>query len=385
MEKERRREEILGRIMEEIVGMVKGLLERLMLEERRMYLDSHPTKGNGYYTRDLLTLYGPVRDLRVPRVREGDFRPVILPERRRISYELSEAILAMYASGLSTRDIARVLETLYGAFYSPQSISRLTKVVEAEVQAFRERLLSAEYYAIYLDCTFLAIRRGTTAKEPVYLALGILPDGRREVLGFWLFGAEGESARNWEVVLKDLQRRGVERVRIFVTDDLPGLGEAIRRLYPQADRQLCVLHAVRESLAQVRRKDREAVAEDLKAIYRAEGLEEAEEAIRRLQSRWGKVYPRVVEKWERKAQELLVFLRHPREIRRYLYTTNQLERLTKEVKRRTKVVEVFCGEEAVEKLLYLVLSEVNERLRNRRLRGFAEIASGGYHVPRHNS
>ena len=189
--------------------MVKDLLETVMCEERTTYLEEHPTKANGYYTRDLLTLVGPLEDLRVPRVQEGDFHPKILPYRRRTSLELSEAILALYACGVSTRAISRFLEEIYGAFYSPQSISRLTEVVEGEVRAWRERPLCEEYYAVFLDGTFLSIRRGQSAKEPVYIALGIKPDGRREVLGFWPFGAEGESAKNWEEVLKDLWRRGV--------------------------------------------------------------------------------------------------------------------------------------------------------------------------------
>ena len=214
----------------------------------------------------------------------------------------------------------------------------------------------------------------------MYLALGIKPDGQREVLGFWLFGAEGESARNWEEVLKDLKGRGVQRVRIFITDDLPGLEEAIKKIFPEADWQLCVLHAVRDALNKVRKKDREAVAEALKKIYRAETEEEAKEALGSLRERWSGVYPRIVERWETKAYALLAFLRHPKPIRRYLYTTNQLERLAKEVKRRTKVVEVFCSEEAAEKLLYLVLSELDEAWGTRRLRGFAEIQMGSYHA-----
>ncbi|MBC7217815.1 MAG: IS256 family transposase [Candidatus Caldatribacterium sp.] len=233
---------------------------------------------------------------------------------------------------------------------------------------------------MFLDGTFLSIRRGKTAKEPVYMALGIEPDGRRDILGFWLFGTEGESARNWEEVLKDLKRRGVQRVRIFITDDLPGLEEAIKKIFPEADWQLCVLHAVRDALNKVRRKDREALAEALKKIYRAETEEEAREALKRLRDCWGGMYPKIVERWETKAYALLAFLRHPKSIRRYLYTTNQLERLAKEVKRRTKVVEVFCGEEAVEKLLYLVLSHLNEAWGSRRLRGFAEIEMGSYHA-----
>ncbi|MEM1684381.1 MAG: transposase, partial [Nanopusillaceae archaeon] len=156
--------------------------------------------------------------------------------------------------------------------------------------------------------------------------------------------------------------------------------EAIRKIFPEADWQLCVLHSVRDALKQARKKDREALAEDLRVVYRAETEEEAKEALKRLRERWGTVYPRIVARWENKAYALLAFLRYPRPIRRYLYTTNQLERLAKEVKRRTKVVEVFCGEEAVEKLLYLVLSNLNERLEGRRLRGFAEVLMGSYHA-----
>lgn len=163
--RESTRREIVETLGEKVKELVKDLVEKLMLEERELYLKEHPTKGNSYYTRDLLTLFGPLEDLRVPRVREGDFHPKILPERRRTSIELSEAILALYASGVSTRAISRFLETVYGAFYSPQSISRHTSVVEEEVEAWRNRPLDEEYYTVYLDSTFLSIRRGKTAKE----------------------------------------------------------------------------------------------------------------------------------------------------------------------------------------------------------------------------
>jgi transposase-like protein len=214
----------------------------------------------------------------------------------------------------------------------------------------------------------------------VYRVLGIKPEGRREIPGFWLLGVEGESAGNWEEVLKDLRRRGVQRVRIFINDDLSGLEEAIKKIFPEANRQLCVLHAVRAALNKARKKDREALAEDLKKIYWAETQEKAEEALQNLRERWGTVYPKIVERWETKAYALLAFLCHPKPIRRYLYTTNLLERLAKEVKRRTKVVEVFCDEGAVENLLYLVLSQLDEAWGGRRLRGFAEIQIGNYHV-----
>jgi len=374
------RAEIVEAFGKQVKELVKGLIERMMQEERDLYLKEHQTKGNGHYTRDLLTLVGSLKDLKVPRVREGDFHPRILPYRRRTSVELSEAILGLYAAGVSTRAISRFLDTVYGAFYSPQSISRIAEVVEEEVETWRNRPLDEEYYAIYFDCTFLSIRRGKVAREPVYIALGIKPDGRREILGFWLFGAEGESSHNWQDVARELWSRGVRRVKVFITDDLAGIEEAIRETYPQAAWQLCVLHTVRDTLNKVRKVDREQMAQDLKAIYKAETEEEALQALQALESRWGKTYPNPVKTWREKSVNLLQFLSHPKSIRAYLYTANQLERLMKEVKRRTKVVEVSGDSVAVEKLSYLVLTSVNERLSARRLKEFAEIEVGSYYV-----
>jgi len=377
------RDRMLEAFFAELKDLIKGLLERLMLEERKLYLQEHPTKGNGYYTRDLLTLFGPIEDLKVPRVREGDFHPKLIPYRKRASMDLSEAILLLYASGVSTRGISRFIEAVYGAFYSPQSISRLTQVAAEEVKAWRERSLEGEYYAIYLDCTFLSVRRGKGAKEPVYLALGIRPDGRREVLGFWLFGAEGESAQNWRQVVRELWERGVRKVRLFISDDLPGIEEAVREVFPSTKWQLCVVHTVRDALAKARRSDREKMAQDLKRIYRADTLKEAREALGAFERIWTRKYPKIVAKWVEKSYALLEFLNHPKAIRPYLYTTNQLERLIKEVKRRVKVVEVFCGPQAVEKLLYLVFAEKNQTTLKRRLKGFAEIHPGSNHASGH--
>jgi transposase-like protein len=373
-------QEILDSFQQLVKTLIKTLLEALMLEEREIYLEETEDYANGFYSRDLLTALGEVKGLRVPRVRKGSFRPVILPERRKAGLDLAEVVISLYASGVSTRKIFKVLENIYGAYYSPQSISRLIKVTEEEIKAWKERALSEEYFAVFLDGTLLSVRRNGVEKEPVYLALGIKFDGSREILGFWLFGSEGESAKNWEEILRELSRRGVKKVQLFITDDLPGIENAIKMVYPGSEWQLCVLHTVRNSLNKVRVKDRSLFAEDLKRIYRAETKEKAKEEILRLKERWGKIYPKVVKKWEDKAYALLTFLRYPKEIRQFIYTTNQLERLAKEIKRRIKVIEVFPDEGSVERLLYLLLKELNERLNSRKLRGFKEIESGNYHA-----
>jgi len=192
----------------------------------------------------------------------------------------------------------------------------------------------------------------------VYLALGIRPDGRREVLGFWLFGAEGESATNWRQVVRELWERGVREVKLFISDDLPGIEEAVREIFPSAKWQLCVLHTVRGTLAKVRKADREALAQDLKAIYRADTVKQAHRALRALECRTPKPSGPT-------------------------FTPRTSWRMTAELKRRTKVVEVFCGPEALEKLVYLVLAQENERLLGRRLRGFAEMQLESCHAPGH--
>ena len=201
--------EIIEFIEKEVKRIVKEMIENLALEERRMYLEEHSeTKGNGFYTRSLITRFGAVDDLRVPRVREGDFRPRVIPERKKASMDLGEVILSLFASGCSMRNISRFMETIYGAYYSPASISRLTDVTTQEIERWRNRSVKEEYFALYVDATFLHVRRGSVEKEPVYVVVGLNWDGTREVLGFWLFGSEGESSINWQEVFGELKSRG---------------------------------------------------------------------------------------------------------------------------------------------------------------------------------
>jgi len=195
-------QEILDSFQKLVNMLLKKFLEAIMLEEREIYLEETEDYANGFYTRDLLTKLGEVEGLRVPRVRKGGFRPAILPERRRAGLDLAEVVINLYAAGVSTRKISQFLEGIYGAYYSPQSISRLMKVAEEEVKAWKERALSEEYFAIFLDGTLLSIRRNGVEKEPVYLALGIRPDGSREILGFF----------------KRVKPARDKKVQLFITD-----------------------------------------------------------------------------------------------------------------------------------------------------------------------
>jgi len=373
MEEKLSLEFILATIEQKVKEMVKEFIETLAVEERELYLEEHPeTKANGFYTRRLATKYGEIENLKVPRVRDGTFKPRIVPERRKAFFDLGEVTILMFASGASVRNVAKFLEMVYGIYYSPSSLSRLTEVATKKIEAWRKRKLSESYFAIYLDATYISVRRGEVDKEPVYVALGLKPDGTREILGFWLSGAEGESSLIWREILRELKERGIRSVELFIADGLVGLQEAIKMEFPGSKFQLCVLHTVRNSIKKVRRTDREAVAEDLKKIYRAKTREEARKALQAFKSRWRK-YPEIARKWEESFGILTTFMDYPEEIRSYIYTTNMLERLIKEVKRRVKVIEVFSTPESAYKIIYLVLAEMNERYEKTRLIGFVQL------------
>ncbi len=347
---------ILATIEQKVKEMVKEFIETLAVEERELFLEEHPeTKANGFYTRRLATKYGEIENLKVPRVREGSFKPRIIPERRKAFFDLGEITILMFASGASVRDVAKFLEMVYGIYYSPSSLSRLTEIAVKKIDSWRKRKLSGDYFAIYLDATYICVRRGEVDKEPVYVALGLKFDGTREILGFWLSGAEGESSLIWKEILRELKERGVKSVELFVADGLTGLREAIEMEFPGSKFQLCVLHTVRGSMKRVRRTDREAVAEDLKKIYRAKTKEKARKALQAFRHKWRK-YPEVAKKWEENFNALTTFMDYPEQIRPYIYTTNMLERLMKEVKRRVKVIEVFSTPESAYKIIYLVLA-----------------------------
>jgi len=234
------------------------------------------------------------------------------------------------------------------------------------------RPLKEAYFSVVIDACFLSLRRGSYKKEPVYIALGTDHEGRREILGFWVMGSEGESALTWREIFYELKERGAERIGIVVSDDLAGIEEATRAAFPGADHQLCCVHAMRNSQRKVRRKDWEEVSQDLKAIYRAPSQKEAELSLFSFAERWKKRYPGLVRYWRENFPHLVAFMKYPEQVRPYIYTTNQLERINKEVKRRTKTIEVFSSEESLISVLYLILKNENERLGQRRLRGFAK-------------
>lgn len=371
LSQEGKRKEVLREALKaELREIVKEVLEEMALLEREAFCQENGAVGNGYYSRGLEGLFGRIEELRVPRTREGGFRPFFLEPYQRASYELEELVVAMYQGGCSTRDISRTIGALLDGRYSASWVSRVTEVIQEKVEAYRKRALSRWYPIIFIDGVVMKIRRESVEGEVVYIALGIDEDGYKEVLGFWSQGAEGESWEIWREVLYDLKRRGLGEPLLFVGDGLRGLSQAVKEVYPRADFQSCLLHKVRNTLLKVRRRHREALKEDLKRVYRQRDEAGFRQAFQGFKQEWGRTYPEVISSWEAEMDCLVTYLRYPEEIRPYIYTTNALERFIKEVKRRSKVIEVFPGPGSCHKVLYLVAQEMDEKYRRRAVRDF---------------
>ncbi|MFO7296589.1 MAG: IS256 family transposase [Clostridia bacterium] len=363
--------EILNQLEDTLRQFVKASLENIMKEELNQVLASqteHTTK-NGSYTRLFDTRFGRIT-LNVPRDRKGLFRTqVFRPYQRRDGW-LEEAVIRMYASGMSTRDIAAFIERILGSAYSPTTISNITEAATEEILAWQQRPLQKRYSVLYLDALFVPLRRDTVEQESIYLAMGVNLDGYREILGFYVGGRE--SATGWKEVLEDLYRRGLHEVLLGVFDGLPGLEEAFRSVYPKADVQRCMTHKMRNTTAAVRQKDRPAITADLKKVYQSPTYEIALQQFAEFQSRWQKKYPREVASWERDLPVLLTFYRYPNAIHSVIYTTNWIERNNKEFRKRLRPMNSIPSIHAAEKVVYFKAVEINTRWSQRRLKGFAE-------------
>jgi len=342
---------------------LKGaLMERMLEAEMSAHLGYEPNEvegrgtgnsRNGHSSKTVQTETGPV-DIRVPRDRRGSFAPKIIPKHRRRLEGFDDKVLALYARGMSTRDIQGHLRELYGTDVSTDLISRVTDAVIDEVKDWQVRPLEAMYPILYLDALFVSVRDGgTVIKKAVYVALGMGVDGTREVLGFWIEATE--SARFWLSILTDIKNRGVEDILFVCCDGLTGLPQAIEAAFPKAVVQTCIVHMIRASLRHVAWGDRKAVVATLKPIYAAETEEAAQRALAAFEERWRAKYPAIGRQWRARWNELVPFLAYPAEIRRTLYTTNVIESLNAQLRKVLRPKGHFPSDEAVTKILFLAL------------------------------
>lgn len=314
---------------------------------------------NGYSSKTLKSEHGEL-PIDVPRDRNGDFEPQIIPKGQTRLQVFNDKIIALYTKGMSTRDIAATLKDLYGVEVSAVLISRVTEQVMEQVQQWQSRPLDDVYPIVYLDCIVIKIRQDKRViNKAIYLALGINMDGQKELLGLWL--SESEGAKFWLSVLTELQQRGLKDIFIAAVDGLSGFPEAINTVYPKTKIQLCIVHMVRNSLKFVSWKERKAVAADLKNIYTSLTAEEAERELEAFAERWDARFPSISQGWRRHWPNLITLFEYPDDIRKVIYTTNAIESLNSVIRKAVKNRKVFPNDESAVKVVYLAIQAASKK------------------------
>ena len=352
------------------IAFKKALIERALKGELNHHLRSASAEGaegsnaepnrnvrNGRSAKTVLSEDGPVR-IDVPRDRDSTFEPILIPKHARRFTGFDDKIVAMYARGMTVREIQGLLRETYGTEVSPEFISSVTDEVMVEVTAWQSRALESMYPVIFFDALRVKIRQDAVVRnKAVYLALGVLADGTREILGLWIESTEG--AKFWMKVFNDLKTRGVSDVLIAVTDGLKGLGESLEAVFPATTLQTCIVHLIRNSLDFASWKDRRLLAAAIKPIYSAPSAEAALAELEAFEAGpWGGRFPTVVAAWRRAWDRVIPFFAFPPAVREVIYTTNAIESINARLRKIIKTRGHFSSDEAATKLIWLALRNI---------------------------
>ena len=348
--------------------LTKALVERAMKAEMTDHLgyDKHDPAGkktgnsrNGNSKKTIKGEFGNM-EIAVPRDRNSTFEPVIVPKGETRFTGFDDKIISMYARGMTTRDIQAHLQEMYGVEVSPTLVSQVTDAITEEITLWQNRPLEEVYPIMYLDAVRVKVRHNSTViNKAVYLAIGITWDGAKEVLGMWI--AETEGAKFWLQVVTELKNRGVNDIFIACVDGLKGFPEAIEAVFPRAQVQLCIVHMVRNSLRFVSWKQRKEVAADLKNIYQAATVDQAEANLTAFAKKWDGSHPTIAKSWRNNWERIIPLFSYPPEIRKAIYTTNAIESLNMSLRKVTKNRGSFPNDEAMTKLLYLAMKNISKK------------------------
>jgi len=336
-----------------LTPLIKQLTEAALKAELNQHLGQgkSPNRKNGYSKKTVKTSVGQF-ELETPRDREGSFEPQLVKKNQtKLTPEIDQKILGLYALGTSYRDIRFHIEELYGIEVSEATITAVTDQLIPELKEWQSRSLDAVYPFIWLDAIHYKIKdNGRYVSKAVYTILGLNVEGKKELLGLYL--SESEGANYWLSVLTDLHNRGIKDILIASIDGLTGFPEAINTIYPDTEVQLCVIHQIRNSMKYVASKNQKEFMRDLKPIYQAQTKQVAETALEALDAKWGKQYPLVISSWQRKWDNLSVYFKYPEYIRKVIYTTNAIEAVHRQFRKLTKTKGGFPNENSLLKLLY---------------------------------
>lgn len=314
---------------------------------------------NGHGKKKLRNQYGEA-EIQVPRDRNSSFEPLLVPKRKNIADGVENIIISLYAKGMSVSDIEEQIKDLYNFDISTSAISRITERVTLDVTVWQNRPLDSVYCVVWMDGVVFKVRENSRViDKTIYIAVGLRTDGKKEVLGLWL--GKNESASFWLSVLTDLKSRGVQDILITATDNLKGFTEAIRSVFPESTKQICIVHQIRNACRFVVWKDRKPFTADMKEIYTAPNKEAAKVALDQLENKWEHKYGYAIKSWKENWEELTAFLDFPLEIRKIIYTTNTIENLNGKIRKYTKNKLSYPTDEAVLKSVFLAIQEATKK------------------------
>lgn len=349
-------------------NLFKGTIEEMLESEMDEHLgyDKYSAEGknsgnsrNGYNHKTIQSEYGEV-PVSVPRDRNGEFSPKLIGKYQTKTDDIENRIIAMYAKGMSNRDIEDHLRDIYGVEASASLISRITDKILPAVMEWQSRPLDAIYPIVFLDGIVFKVRKDSRIiNKCVYSVLAINMEGKKEILGIWI--SENESASFWASVCNDLKNRGVTDILIACRDNLSGFSSAIEATFPKTEQQLCIIHQIRNSTKYVSYKDLKPVMADLKLIYGAPTLEDAEYRLEEFAEKWDSKYPQISKSWRNNWLELSTYFKYPQEVRTLIYTTNAVEGFHRMLRKYTKTKTTYPTDEAVRKSVYLSIQEITKK------------------------
>ena len=355
---------------EEVRAKIKRLVQQTLQEALEGELEefigypkhqsnTSENSRNGHSVKTVQTNSGPM-EIEVPRDRKADFQPKLIRKRQTVLDDVEDKIVAMYAKGMTTRDIQEILGDMYGMDISPSLISRLTDRVLPRFEEWQSRPLQERYVIVWFDCIFYKVRHeGKVENKAIYVLIGLGLDGKKELLGFWI--NKTESSSFWLGVLNDLKGRGLKDVFIFSVDGLSGIEKAITAAYPESDVQRCIVHQIRNCLKYVSWKEKKALATDMKTVYAASTEEEAKDQMDRFEQKWQSSYPHVIKSWRTNWDSLTTFFRYPVEIRKIMYTTNVIESVNSKFRKATSARRLFPTDDAILKSLFMAAMELEKK------------------------
>lgn len=353
-------QELLEAEMDVTLGYEKNQKGNLAIDNKR----------NGHSPKTIKSQYGEFQ-LDIPRDRNGEFEPKLIPKYQRDVSGIEEKVLSLYARGMSTRDIHDQLQDLYGIELSAEMVSKITDRILPEIKEWQSRPLNPVYPFVFMDCIHYKVREdGRILSRAAYIVLGVTVEGYKDILSITV-GAN-ETSKFWLGMLNDLKNRGVQDVLFFCVDGLPGFKEAIRAVYPQAEIQRCVIHMLRNSFKYINYNDLKKFSSDFKAVYNAPTEAAALAELENIKEKWGKKYPYAISNWENNWDDVNSFFQFSDDIRRIMYTTNIIEGLNRQYRKVTKTKSVFSSDSALEKMLYLASGNVIKKW-TQRYRGWDQV------------